>query len=98
MSGPAAESWFDLPSYVEEPYEVYVNGIPQKVGVDYRLVDRSLVFPKEMVAEVKMSPVQWFLVTFGIGSYRKHDTVDIIYEQDGRRLVATGLRARETAA
>ena len=29
-----------------------------------------------------------------IGNYRKHDSVDVIYEKDGRRLVATGLRPR----
>ena len=41
-----------------------------------------------------MSRRQWALVTVGIGNYRKHDSVDVIYEKEGRRLVATGLRPR----
>ena len=41
-----------------------------------------------------MRPVQSALATVGIGSYRKHDSVDVIYERDGRRLVATGLQPR----
>jgi hypothetical protein len=91
---PAAESWIDLPSYVDRPLEVYLNGIVQERGVDYELVERALVFPREIVPEVKMRPVQWALVTVGIGSYRKHDSVDVIYEREGRRLVATGLQPR----
>jgi hypothetical protein len=90
----AAESWIDLPGYVETPLEVYVNGIVQQPGTDFELVERALVFPRELVPEVKMSRRQWALVTVGIGNYRKHDSVDVIYEKDGRRLVATGLRPR----
>jgi hypothetical protein len=26
------------------------------------------------------------------GTYRKHDTIDVVYERAGRRAVATGLR------
>ena len=95
-SAPEAptESWIDLPAYIDTPLEVYVNGIVQQRGVDFELVERALVFPRELVPEVKMSRRQWALVTVGIGNYRKHDSVDVIYEKDGRRLVATGLRPR----
>jgi hypothetical protein len=88
----------DLPAFVDGLFEVYVNGIPQQAGVDYQLVDRTLVFPRELVPEVKMTKLQWALVTVGIGSYRKSDSVDVIYERDGRRLVAAGLplRVRES--
>jgi len=89
------EAWVDLPGYIEEPLEVYLNGIAQTEDVDYRRVDRSLVFQRELVAEVKMSKFQWVLVTIGIGSYKKHDSVDVIYERDGRRVVASGLPARQ---
>jgi hypothetical protein len=87
-------SHVELPPYVQEPFEVYLNGIPQQAGVDFDLIGRTLVFPRELVAEVKMSKVQWALVTVGIGSYKKHDSVDVIYQHDGRRLVASGLQAR----
>ena len=90
----STESWIDLPAYIDRPLEVYVNGIVQQLGVDFELIERTLAFPRELVPEVKMSRRQWALVTVGIGNYRKHDSVDVIYEKDGRRLVATGLRPR----
>jgi hypothetical protein len=89
------ESWFDLPPEIETPLEVYVNGIPQKPEVDYRLVGKALVFPRPLEPEVKMSKLQWVLVALGVtGSHNKYDSVDVIYERDGRRLVAPGLRPR----
>jgi hypothetical protein len=89
------ESWVDIPAYIEEPFDVYLNGIQQEAGIDYLIVDGSLVFPRELIPHVKMTPLQWFLVGVGIGNYRKHDTVDIAYQRDGRRLVATGLPAHQ---
>ncbi len=100
MSEPGSgESWVELPAYVEEPFEVYVNGIAQHAGVDFELRDGALIFPRELVPEVKMSKFQWVLVTVGIGGYKKHDSVDVIYQRDGRRLVASTLplRPRDTA-
>jgi hypothetical protein len=94
---PVGESWFDLPAAVEEPFEVYVNGISQHAGDDYECVDRALVFPRPLVAEVRMSRIQWFLSAIGIGSYKKADSVDVIYQWEGRRLVAT-LAARAPIA
>ena len=41
-----------------------------------------------------MSKFQWVLVSIGIGGYKKHDSVDVIYMRDGRRLVASGLPLR----
>jgi hypothetical protein len=85
----------DIPPYVEPPFDVYLNGIMQHPGTDYEIVERTLVFPRELTPHVKMTPLQWFLVGVGIGNYRKYDTVDIAYQRDGRGLVATGLPARE---
>ena len=94
---PAVETWVELPPYVEEPFEVFVNGIPHQVGVDFELRDRALVFPRELVPEVQMSKLQWVLVGIGIGGYKQHDSVDVIYRRDGRRLVASGLPLRPAA-
>lgn len=88
------ETLIDLPSFVDGEFDVYVNGIAQQRGTDYELLDRTLVFQRELAPEVKMNRVQWVLVGIGIGSYRKHDSVDILYERDGRKLVATGLQPR----
>jgi len=92
------QTWVDLPAYIDQPLSVFVNGIEQNPGVDYQLVGRTLVFPRALVPEVKMSRVEWALVTVGIGKYRKHDSVDVIYERDGRRLVAAGLPLRDANA
>jgi hypothetical protein len=49
-----------------------------------------------MAAEQKLSRFQLALGALGIaGIYTKHDSVDVIYERDGRRLVAAGLSPRE---
>ena len=86
------ESRFDLPPYVEEPLEVYLNGILQRPGVDFELLGRTLVFPRTLEPEVKLSKLQWVLVALGVtGSHKKYDSVDVIYQHEGRRLVATGL-------
>ena len=87
----AGTSAVELPAFVSEPLEIYVNGIAQQAGEHYELVGRRLVFQRILTPEVKMTKVQWFLVTFGVGAYKKHDSVDVIYEKDGRRLVASGL-------
>jgi hypothetical protein len=89
-----SESLVDLPAAVAGEFEVYINGILQRPGSDYRIEGRTLVFPRPLAAEVKMSKSQWVKVAIGIGSYGKHDTVDITYQHVGRRLVATGLRPR----
>ena len=94
---PVGESWFDLPAEVDEPLEVYLNGIPQQAGVDYRRVDRALVFPRSLKPEMKMSRFQLLLGTLGIaGTYDNHDSLDVVYHHDSRRLVATGLKPRES--
>lgn len=89
------ESLVDLPAAVDGDFEVYVNGILQQYGTDYELDGRTLVFPRALAAEVKMSKLQFFRAALGIaGTYGKHDAIDIVYERDGRNLVATGLRPR----
>jgi hypothetical protein len=91
----ARMSWFDLPPDVEEPFEVYLNAIPQQIGLDFERVGGALVFPRALKPEVKMSRIQVALATLGIaGTYRKYDSLDVIYHRDGRRLVATGLKPR----
>jgi hypothetical protein len=91
------ESLVDLPHAVDSDFEVYVNGILQEYGTDYQLDGHTLVFPRPLSAEVKMTKFQFIRAALGIaGTYRKHDSIDITYEHDGRKLVATGLRPRTT--
>jgi hypothetical protein len=82
----------DLPAYVPDEFEVYVAGVRQERGVDYELLGRSLVFPRPIAQEGKLSFWRWLSMWLGIaGTYRKHENVDVVYESNGRRQVATGL-------
>jgi hypothetical protein len=89
-----SESWrVPLPSSVQEPFEVFVNGVPQRRGADYELRGRELVFSKALAQEGRLGPLRWLSIFLGIaGTYRKNDSVDVVYEVGGRRAVAAALR------
>jgi hypothetical protein len=81
-----------LPPEVPHPLEVFVNGVPQEAGRDYRLEGRTLVFDRPLAREGRLSPWRWLSMLLGIaGSYGRNDSVDVVYELGGRRLVASGL-------
>ena len=89
------ETQVELPSYVSEPYEVYLNGVRQEPGRDYAVRDRTLVFRRELRREGRLGPLRWLSMLLGVaGTYRQHDAVDVIYEAGGRRAVASGLPYR----
>jgi len=91
---PMGQEWsVSLPEGAREPFEVYVNGVPQRRGADYELDGRTLRFSRPLAEEGKLGFWRWLSMFLGVaGTYRKHDTVDVVYEVDGRRVVATGLR------
>jgi hypothetical protein len=71
---------------------VFVNGVPQEAGRDFRLDGRTLVFDRPLAREGRLGPLRWLSMLLGIaGTYRRNDSVDVVYELGGRRLVATGL-------
>ena len=81
-----------LPAAVSEPFEVYVNGVLQQPGVDYALDGRALRFLKPLAKEGRLGIVRWTSMLLGVaGTYRKNDSVDVVYQAGGRRVVATGL-------
>ena len=85
-------SQVELPDTVGDHFEVFVNGVPQRSGVDFDQVGRSLVFRRELRQEGRLGFWRWLSMWLGVaGTYRKHENVDIVYEVDGRRQVATGL-------
>ncbi len=91
--GVDERSRVDLPAHVPIDFQVFVNGVEQQPGVDFELVGRSLVFPRPIAQEGKLGFVRWTAMWLGIaGSYRKHETVDVVYQAGGRRQVATGLQ------
>jgi len=91
---PVAEAWIvALPGNVSEPFEVYVNGVLQQQGVDYAVEGRALRFLRPLAQEGKLGFWRWASITLGVaGTYRKHDSVDVVYTVGGRRVVATGLK------
>ena len=89
-----AEQWrVQLPRGVEPPFEVFVNGVPQRPGDDYELTPdgSALLFERELAQEGRLGFWRWFLGAWGIGTYRRNDTVDVRYSLDGRTLVAHAL-------
>ena len=75
------------------PLEVFVNGVKQEPRRDYRLEGSMLVFPNRRLArEGRLGFWRWLSLLLGVaGTYRQNDSVDVVYEQNGRRLVASGL-------
>ncbi len=76
-----------LPTGVRSPFQVYVNGVPQELGVDYRISEGELLFEREVVRQ-RLSPWAWFLGFWGIGTYTRNDEIDIRYELAGQPQVA----------
>jgi hypothetical protein len=91
----AERSQVEVPSYVTGEFEVYVNGVRQQRGVDYRQEGRVLVFDREVKSEGQLSFWRWLSLFLGVaGTYRQDDSVDVVYEADGRRHVVSGLPLR----
>ena len=81
-----------LPADVLRPFEVFVNGVPQREGTDFVVRDSALVFDRHMKAEGKLGLLRWASIALGIaGSYNQNDSVDVVYERNGRKVVAAKL-------
>ena len=82
-------SQVDLPDGVADGFEVFVNGVAQRRGVDYDQVGRTLVFRRELASEGRLGFWRWLSLFIGVaGTYRRNDTIDVVYTEDGRRVVA----------
>jgi hypothetical protein len=81
-----------LPAGIGERFEVFVNGIRQEPGRDYHRAGDELVFDRRLAREGRLGFWRWLSLFLGVaGTYRQNDSVDVIYEVDGRRVVANGL-------
>jgi hypothetical protein len=79
-----------LPPGVGDRYEVYVNGVRQEPGRDFDRLGDELIFRRVLAQEGRLGPIRWLSMLLGVaGTYRKHETVDVIYELNGRRTVAS---------
>ena len=85
-----------LPPQVKAPFQVYVNGVPQREGVDYVVRARELRFERRL-AKDKISLWRWFVGAWGVGTYRQNDSVDVRYEVGGQPMVAEALEIESAA-
>jgi len=79
-----------LPASVDGPFEVYVNGVLQRPGVDYERDGNVLRFPRRLARD-RVKGWRWLVGAFGVGTYRQDDSVDVRYERDGQPRLAESL-------
>lgn len=80
----------ELPPEVGISLEVFVNGVPQKEGLDFERRVCELVFNRQLTKEGRLGFWRWLSLFLGVaGTYRQDDSVDIVYTRDGQRVVAS---------
>jgi hypothetical protein len=90
--GVADESRVQLPRGITGSFEVYVNGVRQLEGTDFDRDGDELVFRRRLAREGRLGFWRWLSIFLGVaGSYKQNDSVDLVYEVEGRRTVETGL-------
>jgi hypothetical protein len=85
-----SRSLVPLPPHIDGPFQVFLNGVLQTPGSDFRVEGRTLVFDQPLRKD-KISGWRWFLGAWGVGTYRQDDSIDVRYEVDGRPKLAEGL-------
>jgi hypothetical protein len=79
-----------LPRGVQKPLAVYVNGVRQAEGRDYSVEGGEVVFTRPILKEEKLGAVRWLSMLIGlVGTYRKHETVDLEYRLEGETKLAS---------
>lgn len=79
----AAGRRVSLPAGAQPPIRVYINGIEQTEGVDYRIQGTEIVFARSMIKE-KVGIGRWMAMYLGLfGTYRKNETIDVEYHLAG---------------
>lgn len=73
-----------LPAGAEAPYAVFINGVEQREGADYRLAAGEIVFTRQIVKE-KVGTGRWLAMYLGLfGTYRKDETIDLQFQRSGK--------------
>jgi hypothetical protein len=73
-------------------FQVFLNGVPQEEGRDFRRLGNELIFERSLAKEGRLGFWRWLSLFLGVaGTYRQNDSVDVVYQSDGRRIVATSL-------
>jgi hypothetical protein len=86
----------ELPRGLGEEFEVFLNGVRQQPGKDFRREGDELVFERQLAREGRLGFWRWLSLFLGVaGTYRQNDSVDVIYEAGGRRHMAHALPLRD---
>jgi hypothetical protein len=81
-----------LPGGIGSHFQVFLNGVPQEQGRDFRREGDELVFSAQLAQEGRLGFWRWLSLFLGVaGTYRQNDSVDVVYDAGGRRVVASGL-------
>jgi hypothetical protein len=84
-----------LPRGAGDDFEVFLNGVRQQEGRDFRRDGDELVFELQLAREGRLGFWRWLSLFLGVaGTYRQNDSVDVVYEVNGRRHVAAALPLR----
>jgi hypothetical protein len=87
-----------LPRGAERPFTVFINGVEQSEGADYRVSDREIVFSRPILKEAKVGFGRWLAMFIGLfGTYRKDETVDVQFSRGGKVELASDLPIHEEA-
>jgi hypothetical protein len=61
-------------------------------GRDYTVRSGTLVFDRALRGEGKLGAARWTSMVLGVaGTYKQDDSVDVVYQRDGRPAVASKL-------
>ena len=89
---PEKRSIVPLPKEATPPFRVFLNGVPQTEGRDYRVQGDALVFPRHLTKEGRLGAVRWAGIFLGLfGTYRQNDSVDVQWTEGGQTRIATYL-------
>lgn len=81
-----------IPDGLYPPFTVFVNGIEQTEGEDFRIDGRFLMFRETLVREGRLGFWRWFWMLLGVANtYRHNDGVDISARIEGKPYVFTAL-------
>lgn len=88
----AAGNRVRLPRGAEPPFTVFINGVQQREGDDYRVGGREIVFSRPILKEKRVGFGRWLAMLIGLfGTYRKHETVDVEFRRGDRVELAADL-------
>ncbi len=69
---------------------VYINGVPQKQGSDYKVHEGHVIFARPILKEEKLKGIRRAVLLIGvIGNYVRDEHVDLEYKLEGQTKLAS---------